>query len=308
MRFGRPKRSGVGGKTVVRTLTILAAVGLCLAGAAYAATRRADPGNGGERTPLRPRILIHPETVTPEAVAEFDFGQPARPASRIRAGVPLVYECRLDDGAWETCEAPLSLAGIARGLHRFAVRAVNHTGTAGPAASFEWRRTRAPKPEPSAVPSPIPNPVAVFPAPEPPAKPPVEPPAEPPVEPPVESPATGLPFTIEQVGTLDDLFPGAPAQTIGVRVDNPNPVAISVVSLTAAIAADPPGCPASENFVLTPAAASPTTPLLVPAESTATLASAGIEGPTIAMLEQPWSQDACQAAELQIALGGEATG
>ena len=47
---------------------------------------------------------------------------------------------------------------------------------------------------------------------------------------------------------------------------------------------------------------------LVAAESTATLAAAGIPGPTIAMLEQPWSQDACQAAELQIALSGEATG
>ena len=305
MRFGWPKRSGGSGTTVVRTLVILAAVGLCLAGAAYAATRRAAPADDGARVPLQPRLLTHPDAVTVEAVAEFDFAQPARPTGRIRAGVPLVHECRLDDGAWEVCEGPLSLAGIGRGLHRFAVRAVNHTGTAGPAASFEWRRTRAPKPEPSAI---TPSPETAAPAAEPTMTPPSEPPVQPPVGPPIEPPVTGLPFTIEQVGTLDDLFPGAPAQTIDVRVENPNPVAISVVSLTAAIAADPPGCPAAENFVLTPAGASSTTPLLVAAESTATPASAGIPGPTIAMLEQPWSQDACQAAELQIALSGEATG
>jgi hypothetical protein len=305
MRFGWAKRPAGGGTTVVRTLAILAAVGLCLAGAAYATTRRAAPVDDGARVPLQPRLLTHPEAVTAEAVAEFDFAQPARPAGKVRPGDPLVYECRLDDGAWKVCEGPLTLAGIGRGPHRFAARAVNHAGTAGPAASFEWRRTRAPKPEPSA---PAPSPAAVVPAAESATKPPVEPPVQPPIEPPVEPPVTGLPFTIEQVGTLGDLFPGAPAQTIAVRVENPNPVAISVVSLTAVIAADPPGCPAAENFVLTPADTSSATPLLVAAESTATLASAGIPGPGIAMLKQPWSQDACQAAELQIVLSGEATG
>ena len=59
MRFGWPKRSGVGGTTVVRTLVILAAVGFCLAGAAYAATRR---------LPVR-RLL--------EQVPEVPIGAPA---------------------------------------------------------------------------------------------------------------------------------------------------------------------------------------------------------------------------------------
>ena len=57
MRFGWPKRSGVSGTTVVRTLVILAAVGLCLAGAAYAATRRTAPADDGARVPLQPRLL-----------------------------------------------------------------------------------------------------------------------------------------------------------------------------------------------------------------------------------------------------------
>jgi hypothetical protein len=308
MRFGGPKRSGVGAKTVVRTLAILAAVGLCLVGAAYAATRRAGGGDESARIPLQPRLLVHPDAVTSEKVAEFDFAQPARPSGKIRAGAPLVYECHLDDGAWEVCEGPLSLTGITLGAHRFAVRAVNHSGTEGPAESFNWRRTRMPKPEASASQYPAASPAVSAPPADPPATSPVEPIVEPVVEPPVEPPATGLPFTIEQVGALADLYPGAPAQTIGVRVDNPNPVAISVVSLTAAIAVDPPGCPAADNFALTPAGTSIATPLLVPAESTATPGSAGIPGPTIAMIEQPWSQDACQGAELQIALSGEATG
>jgi hypothetical protein len=49
-------------------------------------------------------------------------------------------------------------------------------------------------------------------------------------------------------------------------------------------------------------------PLIVPAESSVSLPEAGITGPTIAMVNLPTSQDACQEAELQIALGGEASG
>jgi hypothetical protein len=315
MRFGRSRRSGVRGTTAVRIIVILVAVGCCLAGAAYAASRRAAPESSGDRTPLRPRIILHPEEVTPEPVAEFDFAQPARPAGKARPGLPLGYECRLDAGEWEDCEGPVYLTGIGRGNHRFAVRAVNRAGTEGPVSSFEWRRTKPSNPAPSAEPV---TPVAAV-APEAPIPPalehpvekptepetPVTPPVEPPVEPPIEPPENGTTFTIEQVGELEDLFPGAPAQPIDLRIVNPNPEAISVVSLTATIATDPPGCPAAENFALAPATVSAATPLVVAAESSATLPAGGIEPPTIAMLEQPYSQDACQAAELTIDLSGE---
>jgi hypothetical protein len=305
MRVGRSRRSRVGGGAAARTMAILVAVGCCLAGAAYAATRPADP-DGGDRTPLQPRFLERPDPVTAEKVAEFDFAQPQRPAGKARPGLPLIYECRLDDGPWEECEGPVSLSGIGPGNHRFAVRAVNHSGTASPTASIEWRRTRAAKSAPAAEPTATPSAADETPATEPSPDLPVVPPVEPPVEP-VEPPS-GLPFTIEQVGRLDDLFPGGPAQPIELRVDNPNPVPISVVSLTAAVAEDPPGCAAAENFVLIAATVSPATPLVIAAEDSATLPAAGIEAPTIAMLELPRSQDACQAAELTIDLEGEASG
>ncbi len=288
---------------MVRAIVVLAAVGCCLGGVAYAATHSAGREDGGNRTPLQPRFIAHPEAVTTERVAEFDFAQPARPAAKIRPGLPLLYECRLDERPWEACEAPVTLQGIKYGTHRFSVRAVNRSGTEGPVATFEWLRTRAPKPVTEAPASAE----ASAPPAQQPSEQPVVPPVNPPVEP-VEPPVTGMPFKIEQVGNLEDLFPGAPAQTIEVRIVNPNPVPISVISLTAAIATDPPGCPATENFVLTPAGVDPETPLVVAAESTATLPAEGIAGPTIGMLELPVSQDACQAAELTIALSGEASG
>ncbi len=307
MRRGWSRRPGGRGATAVRVSVILAAVGCCLAAAAYATTRRADPEEAGGRVPLRPIITVRPEPVTSERVAEFDFSQPPRPPSKAIAGQPLGFECRLDEGAWEECERPVTLRSVPRGTHRFTVRAVNSAGTQGPAATAEWQRVRKPKPagtvtldsptdpRPTGEPTPTPTPTGGG--------------TEPPVEPvePVEPPPTQLPFTIEQIGELEPLLPGAPAQTIAVRIENPNSVAISVTSLTAAIATDPPDCPALENFVLAPAAIEAGAPVIVPAESTLGLPAAGVAGPTIAMLDLPTNQDACQASELQIDLSGEAT-
>jgi hypothetical protein len=91
-----------------------------------------------------------------------------------------------------------------------------------------------------------------------------------------------------------------------VRITNPNPSPISVVALTGTLAEDPPECPALENFVLAPAAVSPAAPFVVPAEATVAL-PAQLD-PTIAMIDLPTSQDACQEAVLHIDLNGEATG
>jgi hypothetical protein len=299
MRLGRSRRLCAGGTTAVRALGILAAVGCCLAGAAYAATRPAERGTGGVKPqPLRPRITVHPDPVTTGPVAEFDFAQPARPPAIAQTGLPLVQECHLDDGPWEVCVGPVSFRGIGRGAHRFAVRAVNHSGAAGPAATFEWRRAREMKTSLDEGPASANGGLPV-------ARPVTERPAEPPVAPPVEPPPTDLPFTIEQVGSLEVLLPGGPAQTIALRIENPNPVSISVVSLTASIESAPPGCPAPENFVLTPAGLGPESPFVVAAESSLPLADVG---PTIAMLDLPINQDACEAGELRIALSGQATG
>jgi hypothetical protein len=293
---------------------ILIAVGCCLAAAAYATTRSAPPASepGEGSRPLRPRILVHPDPVTAEATATFDFSQPGRPPRRAHPGPRLRIECRLDDGPWEPCVGPVNLSGIDRGTHRFAVRAVNRAGNESPAADFVWRRTRAaktPAAGPTAAPA-APEGHVTQPSPAAPSvselaiEPPVE---EPPIEE-HEAPPAGPHFRIEQIGTLAELLPGAPAQVIPVRIENPNPNPITVTSLTAVIAADPPDCPAAENFVLTPAVLDPAVPLIVPAESSVSLPEAGIVGPTIAMVNLPTSQDACQEAELQIALGGEASG
>ncbi|MBA3866379.1 MAG: hypothetical protein H0X42_08545, partial [Solirubrobacterales bacterium] len=149
-----------------------------------------------------------------------------------------------------------------------------------------WRLHRAARAEPA-------------PAPVPPPQPPPEP---------TEPTGEGKPFSIEQTASLPDLYPGEAPEPIPLRLENPNPVPISVTALRAAIAADPPGCPSAENFVITPSDASVTMPLAIPAESSVELPAQGISPPAIAMLELPVSQDACQGANLTIELEGEAVG
>jgi hypothetical protein len=300
------------GAAAARVIAILAVLGCCLAAAAYATTR--PSGRGSEATgsrPLRPRIVLHPKTVTSEATAEFDFVAQGRPPRRARPGPAPSFECKLDGGAWEACVGPLRLRGIGRGAHTFAVRTVNQAGNESPATNFDWRRTREPTTRESTRPTEAPSaiapaaPVVVPPAVVVPTPPPTVAPIVP-AEEPEEPAAHGLPFTIEQIGSLEDLLPGAPAQPIGVAIDNPNPSPISVSSITASIPVDPPDCPAPENFELTAAALSVADPVVVPAETT--LALSPEQDPTIAMLNLPTSQDACQAAELQIQLSGEASG
>lgn len=116
----------------------------------------------------------------------------------------------------------------------------------------------------------------------------------------------GKPFSIEQTAALAPLYPGDPAQPVPLAIGNPNPVPIEVTSLTAAIGAAP-GC-AAENFELGASNVSVEAPLVVPPEGTVELPSAGISPPSIALLDLPVNQDACQGAEIELALNGEARG
>jgi hypothetical protein len=118
--------------------------------------------------------------------------------------------------------------------------------------------------------------------------------------------AEGKPFSIEQTAALAHLFPGDPAQPVPLAIGNPNPVPIEVTSLTAAIG-DAPGC-AAGNFELGASNVSVEAPLVVPARGTVELPSAGISSPSIALLDLPVNQDACQGVELELALSGEARG
>lgn len=114
-------------------------------------------------------------------------------------------------------------------------------------------------------------------------------------------------FTIEpQVGSLEELMPGAPPQQLPVRVGNPNPVSIEVTDLTVAVSPSPPGCPADLNFAVAPAALTPAAPLSVPAGESVSLPAAA--APTLALRELPSDQNACQGATVSLVFSGEARG
>jgi len=107
---------------------------------------------------------------------------------------------------------------------------------------------------------------------------------------------------------LAPLRPGDPAQAIPVRIVNPNSVPVTVISLTVAVSADPPGCPANPNLELGPSSLSPTTPLVLPAGGEVTLPSGAISAPTIALRELPFNQDACQGASFPLRFDAEGRG
>jgi hypothetical protein len=107
---------------------------------------------------------------------------------------------------------------------------------------------------------------------------------------------------------LRDLYPGAPPVELPLTVANPNPEAISVVSLKVSVTASPPDCPAAENLAVAPSSASELTPLAVPAGGTAELPSQGLSAPTIQLLNLPTNQDACQDGRFQLKFEGSAHG
>jgi hypothetical protein len=282
------------GGDAARALVALAVVGCCLGAVALAATRAPRVANRYEpEAPLAPRLTGVPEAVTAETSAEFGFAQPGRPGGRAKPGGPaLRFECRLDDEEWEFCESPLLLRGVRRGAHRFEARAVNRSERRGPSVAYRWRVRRAERAQ-VVVRSEAPPEIAAA---EPPPLPP-EPPAE-----------AGAPFTVEQLATPADLYPGEPAQPLSVRLHNPGIDPIAVTALSAELAADPPGCPGIENFLILPSTASPATPVAIDPEASVTLPAQGVLPPAIAMRELPFSQDACQGAELELRFSGEASG
>lgn len=116
-------------------------------------------------------------------------------------------------------------------------------------------------------------------------------------------------FSVEPLsGSLDELMPGAPAQSLPVRISNPNPAPIEVTSLTVTVAPEPSACPADPNFDVTPSSLSPAAPLTVPAGGTASLPTANATAPTLAMREIPVDQNACQGAAVHLDFSGEARG
>lgn len=116
-------------------------------------------------------------------------------------------------------------------------------------------------------------------------------------------------FTVEPLtGALEELMPGAPAQQLPVRIENPNPAPIEVTSLTVTVAPEPSACPGDPNFAATPSSLSAVAPLTVPAGGSVSLPTATATAPTVAMRELPVDQNACQGATVRLLFTGEARG
>jgi hypothetical protein len=293
-----PGRIAVGQRRTARAILALAAALACLGAVAYAATRPAQPAVGlggrqpltagsqhgdgapqgsGEETLLRARFLEAPEATSTVTETQFRFhvppraqrGAPPAPGSSGEAATSKRrFQCRLDGGDWVGCSSPYALGNLALGNHAFAVRAFNRANRPGPAVSYSWQQAARPVP-------------AVD--------------------------GASMPFTIEAAGELEDLFPGYPPQPVPLLITNPNSVPIEVTSITVAITADPPGCPA-ENFALSPAGVSPEAPLAVPANSSVSLPTVNAAAPAITMLNLPINQDACRGVRVPLAFSGEAHG
>ncbi len=270
---------------MVRALVALAALSVCLgAVVAYAKTR--SEKRQDERRLLHPRFLEAPQAVTAAAEPQLRFHVPPRPgrerpASPARPGAPAEppsprrFQCRLDGGEWRACGSPHRLASLGLGEHSFSIRALARDGLPGPVAVHSWRQV-----EPGFAPVPAP----------------------------LAEPVDPRPFAIEaRADQITDLHPGDPAQPLRVVVRNPNPVPIEVVSLSVGVASDHPNC-AAENFATTPSSASPAAPLTVPAGGAASLPSATVSAPAIAMLNLPVNQDACRDAAIPLVFSGEARG
>lgn len=295
-----PRRIAAGRAGAIRVAIALLAGSACLGAVAYAATgiggrdvglagrhlavgasrHAATPVDREERMP-RVRLIEAPAVSSTAADPQFRFNVPPRaketddassPAAGPEAATPRRrFQCRLDSGRWADCASPHRLVGLAPGTHDFAVRALTRKGRPGPDVAYGWQI--------------VVEAVSVA----------------------NQEPAEGKPFSVEQTAALTPLFPGDPAQQLSLAIGNPNSVPIEITSLTATIANSPPDCGA-ENFELTGSSASEANPLVVPAEGTIELPAAAVSAPSIALLDLPVNQDACQGAELELGLSGEARG
>ena len=99
-----------------------------------------DPGPvAGDSSPPDTQISAGPEGKTRKKSATFSFsGTDARAVAS--------FQCKLDDGSFETCSSPKSYTGLKKGTHTFSVRAVDAAGNVDPTpATRTWKVKRKKK-------------------------------------------------------------------------------------------------------------------------------------------------------------------
>lgn len=115
------------------------------------------------------------------------------------------------------------------------------------------------------------------------------------------------PFSIvPQLSRLPQLYPGAPAVALPLRVINPNNRPIAVTSLKVSVRRSPAGCSSARNLELIPSNASPRRPLRIGARRSAQVPVGSVGAPAIRLRNLPVNQDACRSAHLPLLFTGSA--
>ena len=78
----------------------------------------------------KPKITVHPDKLATSSSAKFSF--------TVRGGKSR-FQCKLDNRAWTTCQAPVSFGKLPVGSHSFSVRVLARGGRHGKASRFRWR-------------------------------------------------------------------------------------------------------------------------------------------------------------------------
>src|SRR4029453_9786934 len=72
-----------------------------------------------DTTPPQTTIHTGPAGLTGDATPTFEFSASESGSS---------FECRVDEGSWESCSSPVTLAALSDGPHKFEVRATDQAG------------------------------------------------------------------------------------------------------------------------------------------------------------------------------------
>jgi hypothetical protein len=104
------------------------------------------------------------------------------------------------------------------------------------------------------------------------------------------------------------LYPGAPAQTIALKLTNPSSALIFVTDVRVTVASNSSnsGCDPATNVAVTQSDVSATHPIWIPAGASVTLPTQGVSAPKIRMLNLPTNQDACKNATFSLSYNGSA--